>query len=62
MKKIKKILNKIPEKQGMYKNTTTLKWKKDVIEFFINKDLDKCLEIGTCDGITTKNISRNMVN
>ena len=57
MKKIEKILKGIPEKQGTYKNTTTLKWKKDIIEFFANKNINKCLEIGACDGITTKILS-----
>lgn len=51
------ILKGIPEKQGTYKNTTTLKWKRDLIDFFIDKKLNKCLEIGTCDGITTKVLS-----
>ena len=35
MNQVKKILKGIPEKQGRHKNTTSLKWKKDLIEFFI---------------------------
>jgi len=58
MNQINKILKGIPEKQGRYKNTTSLKWKKDLVEFFINKNLDKCLEIGTCNGKTTKILSK----
>ena len=58
MNQIKEILDGIPEKHGSYKNTTTLKWKNDLIEFFINKNLDKCLEIGTCNGKTTKILSK----
>jgi SAM-dependent methyltransferase len=58
MNQIKEILSGIPEKHGSYKNTTTLKWKNDLIEFFISKNLDKCLEIGTCNGKTTKILSK----
>ena len=54
MNQVKKILKGIPEKQGRHKNTTSLKWKKDLIEFFINNNLNKCLEIGACNGKTTK--------
>jgi ubiquinone/menaquinone biosynthesis C-methylase UbiE len=58
MIQIEEILKGIPEKQGFHKNTTTLKWKKDFLDFFIDKNLNKCLEIGTCDGITTKILSK----
>jgi len=52
------ILKNTPEKDGANKDTTSLKWKKDFLEFFINKNLDKCLEIGTCKGKTTKILSK----
>ena len=58
MNQVKKILKGIPEKQGRHKNTTSLKWKKDLIEFFINNNLNKCLEIGACNGKTTKILSK----
>ena len=58
MIQIEEILKGIPEKQGFHKNTTTLKWKKDFLNFFIDKNLNKCLEIGTCDGVTTKILSK----
>ena len=58
MKKIKTILQNIPEKSGpLEKNTTSLRWKKDVIEFFKDKKLNNCLEIGTWHGRTTKVLS-----
>ena len=58
MIQIEEILKSIPEKHGFHKNTTSLKWKKDFLNFFIDKNLDKCLEIGTCDGVTTKILSK----
>ena len=51
------ILNNIPEKNLENKDTTSLKWKKDVIDFFYDKNLNSCLEIGTCFGVTTKVLS-----
>ena len=51
------ILKDIPEKNLGNKDTTSLKWKKDVIDFFHNKHLKNCLEIGTCAGVTTKILS-----
>lgn len=49
------ILEKFPDKQLEYKNTTSKKWKKDTIEFFQknNIQLDNVLEIGTNYGWTT---------
>ena len=51
------LLKNIPEKNLEFKDTTSLKWKKDVIDFFKNKNLDSCLEIGTCKGISTRILS-----
>ena len=50
------ILDSIPDKT-QDKNTTSLKFKKDVIEFFKDKNLDTCLEIGTNHGWTTRILS-----
>ena len=46
----------IPDKTE-FKNTTSLKFKQDVIEFFKDKNLDTCLEIGTNHGWTTRILS-----
>lgn len=46
------ILNNIPDKTT-YKNTTSLEFKSDLIDFFETKQLDTCLEIGTNHGHTT---------
>ena len=46
------ILNNLPDKTE-YKNTTSLKFKSDLISFFNSKDLSTCLEIGTNHGHTT---------
>lgn len=46
------ILDGLPDKTE-YKNTTSLKFKQDLIEFFRDKKLDTCLEIGTNHGHTT---------
>tara|TARA_B100001094_G_scaffold242163_1_gene238116 strand:- start:1203 stop:1796 length:594 start_codon:yes stop_codon:yes gene_type:complete len=51
------ILKDIPEKQLENKDTTSLKWKSDVIDFFKNKNLERCLELGTNKGISTKILS-----
>jgi SAM-dependent methyltransferase len=51
------ILKGMPEKNLDYKDTTSLQWKKDVIDFFKDKNLDRCLEVGTCWGGTTKILS-----
>lgn len=50
------ILTNIPDKTE-YKNTTSLKFKRDLIEFFTNKELNVCLEIGTNHGHTTHILS-----
>lgn len=55
---IDKILKNIPEKNGINKDTTSLKWKRDLIKFFGDKKLIQCLEIGTCKGVTTKILSK----
>jgi len=55
--KIYEILNTLPEKNLKNKSTTSLKWKKELIDFFIDKNLDKCLEIGTHHGHTTRVLS-----
>lgn len=51
------ILIDIPEKNLENKDTTSLKWKRDLIDFFHDKNLNTCLEIGTCNGVTTKVLS-----
>ncbi len=51
------ILKNLPEKNMHNKDTTSLKWKEDLINFFQNKKLESCLEIGTCRGVTTKVLS-----
>lgn len=52
-----KILEGISEKNLEHKDTTSLKWKRDVIDFFYDKNLKLCLEVGTCYGVTTKVLS-----
>ena len=54
---IDKILEGIPDKGDAFKDTTSLQWKRDVLEFFIDKQLYNCLEIGTWIGHTTKILS-----
>lgn len=51
------VLKNMPEKNLDFKDTTSLRWKKDVIDFFNDKGLDSCLEIGTCKGMTTRILS-----
>lgn len=51
------ILKNIPEKNLEHKDTTSLKWKSDVINFFKDKNLNRCLELGTNRGISTKILS-----
>ena len=51
------ILNDIPDKREQVK-TTSLKFKKDLIDFFGNDYKNKrCLEIGTHKGYTTRILS-----
>lgn len=49
-------LQDIPDKR-VDKNTTSLKFKKDLFEFFSSKNLESCLEIGTNLGWTTRVLS-----
>lgn len=46
------LLNIIPDKQMEWKDTTSRKWKLDLYEFFKDKNLNNCLEIGTNHGWT----------
>lgn len=46
------LLKGLPDKVE-YKNTTSLKFKEDLIDFFEDKKLSTCLEIGTNHGHTT---------
>ena len=47
-----KLSNNIPDKRED-KNTTSLKFKQDLIEFFEQEELSTCLEVGTSRGWTT---------
>lgn len=47
------ILSQIPDKQFRWKATTSLKWKKDLFSFFIDKKTKNALEIGTNQGWTS---------
>jgi len=49
---MKEILNTVPDKR-IDKNTTSLKLKEDIIEFFEDKKLENCIEIGTSAGYST---------
>ncbi len=49
-------LNNIPDKT-QYKDTTSHKFKQDVIDFFANKKLKTCIELGTNHGWTTRILS-----
>lgn len=51
------ILKDMPEKNLSDKDTTSLKWKRELIDFFYDKNLKSCLEIGTCCGVTAKVLS-----
>ena len=57
MKTIEEILQGIPDKHGSEKNTTSLKWKTDVIHFFKDMHLKSCLELGTWHGRSTRMLS-----
>jgi len=46
------ILNNIPDKR-VDKNTTSLKFKQDLIDFFESQQLSYCIEIGTSQGYST---------
>ena len=49
-------LNIIPDKT-QYKDTTSHKFKQDVIDFFMDKKLKMCIELGTNHGWTTRILS-----
>jgi len=53
---LKHLLDNIPDKR-VDKNTTSLKFKEDLIDFFTDKNLTTCLEIGTSQGWTTRVLS-----
>lgn len=48
-----KILNEIPDKQYLFKDTTSRLWKKELYEFFKEISGLNCLEIGTNNGWTS---------
>ena len=50
------ILNNIPDKR-VDRTTTSLQFKKDLIDFFEPLKLQNCLEIGTCYGFSTHVLS-----
>jgi len=50
------MLEGIPDKR-QDKNTTSLKFKEDIIKYFQPKDLDLCIEVGTNKGWTTRILS-----
>lgn len=50
------ILKNIPDKR-VDKNTTSLKFKQDLIDFFRDKKLSNCIEVGTNLGYTTSVLS-----
>ena len=52
MKNLTDIINSLPDKFD-YKNTTSRKFKLDLVDFFKGKNLSTCLEIGTNHGHTT---------
>lgn len=49
-------LSNIPDKVD-FKNTTSHKFKADLFDFFKNKNLNTCLELGTNHGWTTRILS-----
>ena len=54
---MREVLKNMPEKNLEHKDTTSLKWKSDVIDFFQDKNLKRCLELGTNRGKSTKVLS-----
>ena len=50
------LIHKLPDKTE-YKNTTSHKFKKDLMEFCENKKIDNVLEIGANHGHTTNILS-----
>jgi len=55
------ILNKVPDKR-VDKNTTSLKFKEDIIKFFEPLNLTNCIEIGTSMGYSTYILSHIFKN
>lgn len=53
---IETILESIPDKKD-FKNTTSLKFKKGLIEYFKDLNLNRCIEVGTHVGYTTRILS-----
>ncbi len=47
------ILKQIPEKQLDHKDTTSRLWKQNLYDFFVDKKINNCLEIGTNSGWTS---------
>lgn len=54
--KVQEILNNIPDKRDN-KGTTTLQFKKDLIEFFKEKNINTIVELGTHQGYSTRILS-----
>ena len=50
------ILNNIPDKRKD-KNTTSLKFKTDIIDYFQDLNLKRCIEVGTNIGYSTRILS-----
>lgn len=53
---MQEFLKNIPDKR-VDKNTTSLKFKEDLITFFKGKNLNICLEVGTSKGWSTRVLS-----
>ena len=49
---------KVTPNKNQDKNTTSHKFKQDLVEFFYGKELDSCLEIGTNRGYSTLILSQ----
>ena len=50
------LINSLPDKKE-YKNTTSHKFKRDLMSFFEDKQINNALEIGANHGHTTKVLS-----
>jgi predicted O-methyltransferase YrrM len=53
---MKHILENIPDKR-QNKNTTSLKFKTDIIDYFKDLNLNRCIEVGTSQGYSTRVLS-----
>lgn len=53
---MKHILENIPDKR-QNKNTTSLKFKTDIINYFKDLNLNRCIEVGTNEGYSTRVLS-----